>query len=55
MRRVSASEIRSFAEIYPRLNPGELLNAANDQRYAVQWGLADAGSFAPREMVRPAA
>ncbi|HUN50695.1 MAG TPA: FMN-binding glutamate synthase family protein, partial [Candidatus Sulfotelmatobacter sp.] len=55
MRRISASEIRSFAEIYPRLNPGELLNAANDQRYAVQWGLADAASFAPREIVRPAA
>jgi glutamate synthase domain-containing protein 2 len=55
MRRVSASEFRSFAEIYPRLKLAELLSGATDQRYAQQWELADAGSFAPREMVRPAA
>ena len=55
MRRISASDFRSFAEIYPRLAPGELLSGARDPIYAWQWQLADAGSFAPRDLVRPAA
>ncbi len=55
LRRMSPTEIRSFAEIYPSLAPGELLHGARDDRYARHWELADAGAFAPREPVRVAA
>ena len=47
-RRVSPSEIRSFAELYPALADGELVRGTKDARFAAAWSLADAGSFAPR-------
>jgi len=47
-RRVSQFETRSFAELYPRLEPGELLRGTSDPRFARAWDLADAQSFQPR-------
>jgi glutamate synthase domain-containing protein 2 len=46
-RRVSASDVRSFAELYPTLREGELLEGAADRRFAEAWRLADAHRFAP--------
>jgi glutamate synthase domain-containing protein 2 len=47
MRRISSTNVRSFAEIYPELRPGELLRTDGDPGYAVLWEAADASSFAP--------
>ncbi len=46
MRRVSAHEVRSFAEIYPVLAPGELLAGSKHRPYARAWAMAGA-SFLP--------
>jgi glutamate synthase domain-containing protein 2 len=48
MRRVSMQEARSFAEVYPQLQPGELLAGSQDAGYAANWAMAEATSFAPR-------
>lgn len=48
MRRISATEVRSFAEIYPTLDPLCLLGAAAPMPYAEHWAMADAESFAPK-------
>jgi glutamate synthase domain-containing protein 2 len=55
LRRISTSEVRSFAEVYPFLEPGELLAGARDPHYAEQWARADAGRFAPLPPIRSAA
>lgn len=55
LKRVSASAVKSFAEVYPGLAAGELIAGARDEHYARQWALADASSFAAREPARPAA
>jgi glutamate synthase domain-containing protein 2 len=47
-RRVSAEQVRSFAELYPVLRPGELLRGTTDQRFTEAWAMADAHSFQPR-------
>jgi glutamate synthase domain-containing protein 2 len=46
MKRVSPSEVRSFAEIYPALVPGELAAGTAGGYYAEMWARAEAGSFA---------
>lgn len=48
MRRVSALEVRSFAEVYPFLAEGELIKGTSDPHYQRIWEQADAHSFAPR-------
>jgi glutamate synthase domain-containing protein 2 len=45
-RRISPTEVRSFAEIYATLGDGELLNGCGDPGYARHWALADPSSFA---------
>ena len=55
LRRSSATEVRSFAEIYPGLASGELLHGARDPHYATNWELADPASFMPRAPIRAAA
>jgi glutamate synthase domain-containing protein 2 len=52
-RRVSAQEVRSFAELFPELAPGELLRGTSDARFREAWQMADAHSFAPRMAVAP--
>jgi glutamate synthase domain-containing protein 2 len=55
LRRTSPSEVRSFAEVYPFLEPGELLAGTRHAQYAQQWAMADAGRFAPLPPIRAAA
>ncbi len=44
-RRVSPHEVKSFAELYPSLEPGELFNGTGDKRYEVPWAMASAKEF----------
>lgn len=44
-RRVSPHEVRSFAELYPSLRPGELLSGTDDRRFARPWAMASAEAF----------
>jgi glutamate synthase domain-containing protein 2 len=44
-RRVSPHEVRSFAELYPSLRPGELLSGTDDKRFAGPWAMASAEAF----------
>jgi glutamate synthase domain-containing protein 2 len=44
-RRVNAREALTFAELYPALEPGELIAGARDQSWARMWSLARAESF----------
>ena len=44
-RRVSQHEVKSFAELYPPLKPGELLAGTADRRYAAAWDMASAEEF----------
>ena len=46
-RRISPSEVRTFAELYPVLSSGQLLSDAPDARYAQAWKMADPESFRP--------
>ena len=55
LKRISASEVKSFAELYTFLKPRELIAGVPDPHYAAQWALADAGSFAPMPPVKAAA
>lgn len=52
-RRISPSEVASFAELYPILAPRELLAGSHDTRWRGTWDLADAESFRPAETRRP--
>ena len=44
-RRVSPHEVMSFAELYPSLQPGELLAGTSDKRFRVAWAMAHAAEF----------
>jgi len=55
LRRVSALEVKSFAEVYPALAPGELLDGATREPYAQFWAMSDPHSFAPRDPLHQAA
>ena len=44
-RRVSPHEVKSFAELYPPLEPGELLAGTGDKRYEIAWSKASAAEF----------
>ena len=44
-RRISGREVATFADLYPALQPGELLRGTSDRRYAKAWAAAHAGSF----------
>ncbi len=46
-RRVSPNRVESYAQIYPLLAPGALLDGTDDPRYATAWALARADSFMP--------
>ena len=47
-QRINAAEMRSIDEIYPFVQPGELLDGARDPRLANWWNAADPASFARR-------
>ena len=44
-RRVSPHEVKSFAELYPPLEPGELIKGSRDKRYEIPWAMASANEF----------
>ena len=46
-RRVSASEVMTFGELYPPLAPGELLEGAHDPLFRHAWLQASATDFRP--------
>jgi len=51
-RRVSPHEVKSFAELYPQLEPGALLAGSADKRFEIAWAMANAKEF--RAMPRAA-
>jgi glutamate synthase domain-containing protein 2 len=44
-RRISQSEVKTFADLYPEWPSGALLNGTADARYTTAWNRADAHSF----------
>jgi glutamate synthase domain-containing protein 2 len=46
-QRVSSTEVKSFAQLYPSLRPGELLDGTEDVRFKDAWAMARAESFSP--------
>jgi hypothetical protein len=48
MKRFGEGQVKSFAEAYPELAPGALLNGQVDEGYARNWAMAQAESFRMR-------
>jgi glutamate synthase domain-containing protein 2 len=46
-KRTSSTEVWSFAQLYPALRPGELLEGTQDRRFRDDWAMARADSFHP--------
>ena len=44
-QRMSTTEVRSFAKLYPALRPGELLDGTDDPRFRDAWAMARSDSF----------
>ncbi len=44
-RRVSQDQVKSFAELYPSLEPGELIAGSGDRRFEMPWAMASAKEF----------
>lgn len=44
-RRVSPTEVLNFAQLYPALEPGELLAGSADKRFETGWSLANPAEF----------
>ena len=49
-RRISPREVITFAELYPALPAGALLNGTDDPRFSKAWKMADPDSFRPRDL-----
>jgi glutamate synthase domain-containing protein 2 len=49
-RRISASEVKTFVQLYPTLEPGELLSGTNDVRFRDAWAMAQASDFRPQPL-----
>jgi hypothetical protein len=41
------TEVQSFAQRYPSLRPGELIDGTDDIRFREAWAMARADSFSP--------
>jgi hypothetical protein len=46
-QRSTTTEVRTFAQLYPALLPGELIDGTNDVRFREAWAMARADSFQP--------
>jgi glutamate synthase domain-containing protein 2 len=44
-RRVSAHQVMTFAELYPHLEPGELIAGTGDKRFEISWAMASPREF----------
>ena len=53
-RRISASEVATFADLYPGLRHGELIAGTENSRFRRAWDMADADSFRPAVFERRA-
>lgn len=45
-QRTSTTDVSSFAQLYPSLRPGELLDGTQDMRFRDAWAMARADTFA---------
>ena len=55
IKRVSAVEVKTFADVYKFLAPRELIAGTADAFYAQQWATADHRHFTPKPDIRTAA
>ena len=46
-QRTSTTDVKSFAQLYPALRPGELLEGTEDPRFRDAWRMAQAETFQP--------
>jgi hypothetical protein len=46
-KRSSSTEVRTFAQLYPALRPGELIDGTDDVRFRDAWSMARADTFQP--------
>jgi glutamate synthase domain-containing protein 2 len=46
-QRTSTTEVCTFAQLYPSLRPGELIDGTSDVRFREAWTMARAESFSP--------
>jgi len=46
-QRTSTTQVQSFAQLYPSLRAGELLEGTEDPRFRDAWRLARAETFQP--------
>jgi glutamate synthase domain-containing protein 2 len=46
-QRTSTTQVQSFAQLYPALRPGELLEGTEDPRFRDAWRMAQADTFQP--------
>jgi hypothetical protein len=46
-QRISTTQVKTFAQLYPSLRPGELIDGTDDPRFREAWAMARAESFAP--------
>ena len=53
-RRISPSEVVTFAALYPEMENGALLRGTADEAFMRAWNLADADSFQPAKQMSPA-
>ena len=44
-KRQSVTEVATYADLYPQLRPGELIDGTQDKRFAEAWRLARADTF----------
>jgi glutamate synthase domain-containing protein 2 len=44
-RRVSPHEVMTFAQLYPTLEPGELIAGTGDKRFEIAWAMASPAEF----------
>lgn len=51
-RRISPERVISFAELFPPLSPGELLNGSEDPRFSKDWEIARPDTFEPAHLIR---
>ena len=54
-RRISASEVQTFADLYPGLRHGELVAGTENPKFRRSWEIADADSFRPAVVERRSA
>ena len=46
-RRISPSEVKTYAQLYPQLEPGALLKGTQDVRFREAWAMASVSDFRP--------